>query len=103
VTEYEDEWGVVKVEKGDTIKVGIAFGLTGVGTDVLGIDELRGAELALKDKPEIMGFEVEQVVEDEMCNAEGTDGGQQDGGQPGDCRRGGAHVLQFMSSSFQDL
>jgi len=68
---YEDEWGVVKVEKGDTIKVGFAAGLSGAGIDVLGLDEQRGAELALKDKPEIKGFKVELVVEDDMCNAEG--------------------------------
>jgi branched-chain amino acid transport system substrate-binding protein len=68
---YEDEWGVVKVEKGDTIKIGFAAGLSGAGIDVLGLDELRGAELAVKDKPEIKGFKVELVVEDEMCSAEG--------------------------------
>ncbi len=71
VVEYEDEWGVVTVEKGDTLKLGVGFGLSGAGIDVLGIDELRGVELALKAKPEVMGFEVELLVEDEMCNAEG--------------------------------
>jgi len=68
---YEDEWGVVKVEKGDTVKIGFAAGLSGAGIDVLGLDELRGAELAVKDKPQIKGLPVELVVEDEMCSAEG--------------------------------
>ena len=68
---YEDEWGVVKVEKGDTIKIGFAAGLSGAGIDMLGLDEKRGAELAVKDKPAIKGFQVELVVEDEMCSAEG--------------------------------
>jgi ABC-type transport system substrate-binding protein/ABC-type branched-subunit amino acid transport system substrate-binding protein len=67
----EDEWGVVKVAKGDPIKVGFAAGLSGAGIDVLGLDEQRGAELAVKDKPEILGFPVELQVEDEQCSAEG--------------------------------
>ncbi len=66
-----DEWGVVTVAPGDPIKVGFAAGLSGAGIDVLGIDELRGAELALKDKPQVLGFPVELQVEDEMCSAEG--------------------------------
>ena len=71
VEEVEDEWGVVKVTKGDPIKVGFAAGLSGAGIDVLGLDEQRGAELALKDKPEVLGFAVELQVEDAMCSAEG--------------------------------
>jgi len=71
VAVVEDEWGVVKVAKGDPIKVGFAAGLSGAGIDVLGLDEQRGAELALKDKPEVLGFAVELQVEDAMCSAEG--------------------------------
>jgi ABC-type transport system substrate-binding protein len=71
VEEVEDEWGVVKVAKGDPIKVGFAAGLSGAGIDVLGIDEQRGAELAVRDKPEVLGFAVELQVEDAMCSAEG--------------------------------
>jgi branched-chain amino acid transport system substrate-binding protein len=67
----EDEWGVVTVAKGDPIKIGFAAGLSGAGIDVLGLDEQRGAELAVKDKPEVLGFPVELQVEDDMCNAEG--------------------------------
>jgi peptide/nickel transport system substrate-binding protein len=69
--EVEDEWGVVKVAQGDPILVGFAAGLSGAGIDVLGLDEQRGAELAVKDKPEILGFPVELQVEDEQCSAEG--------------------------------
>ena len=47
VEEVEDEWGVVKVAKGDPIKVGFAAGLSGAGIDVLGLYEQRGADLAL--------------------------------------------------------
>ncbi len=69
--EVEDEWGVVTVEAGDTVKVGFAAGLSGAGIDVLGLDELRGAEIAVVDRPEVLGFEVELLVEDDQCNAEG--------------------------------
>jgi peptide/nickel transport system substrate-binding protein len=69
--EVEDEWGVVKVAKGDPIIIGFAAGLSGAGIDVLGLDEQRGAELAVKDKPELLGFPVELQVEDEQCSAEG--------------------------------
>jgi len=71
VEEVVDEWGVVTVAAGDPIKVGFAAGLSGAGIDVLGLDELRGAELAVKDKPEVLGFPVELQVEDAMCSAEG--------------------------------
>lgn len=71
VAAVEDEWGVVTVAKGDPIKIGFAAGLSGAGIDVLGLDEQRGAELAVKDKPEILGFPVELQVEDAQCNAEG--------------------------------
>ncbi len=67
----EDPWGMVKVTPGDTVKIGFAAGLSGAGIDVLGIDEQRGAELAVKDRPEVLGFEVELLVEDSQCNAEG--------------------------------
>jgi branched-chain amino acid transport system substrate-binding protein len=69
--EVEDEWGVVKVAAGDPVKIGFAAGLSGAGIDVLGLDEQRGAELAVKDKPEVLGFPVELQVEDAQCNAEG--------------------------------
>ncbi len=69
--EYSDEWGVVKVPAGGTIKIGFAAGLSGAGIDILGIDEQRGAEIANEDKPEVMGFKTELVVEDSQCNAEG--------------------------------
>jgi branched-chain amino acid transport system substrate-binding protein len=71
VTTVEDEWSVVTIKKGDPIKLGFAAGLSGAGIDVLGLDEQRGAELAVKDRPEVLGFTVELRVEDSQCNAEG--------------------------------
>jgi len=69
--QYEDEWGVVVVKKGDPIRIGFSAALSGAGLDVLGIDEQRGAELAVKDKGEILGFGIELVSEDDLCSAEG--------------------------------
>jgi branched-chain amino acid transport system substrate-binding protein len=66
-----DEWGVVTVKKGEQIKIGFGAALSGAGLDVLGIDEQRGAELALVDKGNVLGFGVRLVAEDDLCSAEG--------------------------------
>ncbi|MGQ9553102.1 MAG: branched-chain amino acid ABC transporter substrate-binding protein [Anaerolineae bacterium] len=68
---YEDEWGVVVVKKGEPIRIGFGAALSGAGLDVLGIDEQRGAELAVADKKDILGFAIELVSEDDLCSAEG--------------------------------
>ena len=68
---YEDEWGVVVVKKGDPIRIGFGAALSGAGLDILGIDEQRGAELALEDKGEVPGFSLSLVSEDDLCSAEG--------------------------------
>ncbi len=70
-TEFTDEWGVVKVDAGSPIRIGFGAALSGAGLDVLGIDEKRGAELAVADKGDIAGFSVELVAEDDLCSAEG--------------------------------
>jgi branched-chain amino acid transport system substrate-binding protein len=67
----EDDWGVVTVAKGEPIRIGFSAALSGVGLDILGIDEQRGAQLAVTDKGPIHGFEVELVSEDDLCSAEG--------------------------------
>jgi len=68
---YEDEWGVVIVKKGEPVKIGFAAALSGAGLDVLGIDEQRGAELAVVDKKDILGFSIQLEAEDDLCSAEG--------------------------------
>lgn len=67
----DDEWGVVEIAPGEPIRLGFAAGLSGAGIDVLGIDEQRGAELAVADRPSIAGHPVELVVEDALCSGEG--------------------------------
>ena len=66
-----DDWGVVAVAPGSTLRIGFAAALSGAGVDVLGIDEQRGAELAVGDRPEVAGHKVELVVEDDLCSGEG--------------------------------
>ncbi|MHB0877966.1 MAG: branched-chain amino acid ABC transporter substrate-binding protein [Anaerolineae bacterium] len=66
-----DEWGTVTVRKGELIKIGFGAALSGAGLDVLGIDEQRGAELALADRGDVLGFGVTLVAEDDLCSAEG--------------------------------
>lgn len=67
----EDALGVVAIAPGESIRLGFAAGLSGAGIDVLGIDEQRGAELAVVDRPTVGGFPVELVVEDSLCSGEG--------------------------------
>ena len=70
-TAPNDPWGVVTVAPGEPIRLGFAAGLSGAGIDVLGIDEKRGAELAVADRPKVAGHAVELVVEDDLCSGEG--------------------------------
>ena len=65
-----DPLGVVKIAKGQPILIGGYSSQSGGDTNQ-GIDELRGAELAIKDKGDIKGFKVKLVGEDAQCTAEG--------------------------------
>ncbi len=67
----EDEWDVVEIAPGEPIRLGFAAALSGAGVDILGIDERRGAELAVADRPSIAGHDIELVVEDSLCSGEG--------------------------------
>lgn len=66
-----DEIGVVKITKGDPILIGGYSSQSGGDTNQ-GIDELRGAELAILDNEgTVLGFEVQLLGEDAQCTAEG--------------------------------
>jgi branched-chain amino acid transport system substrate-binding protein len=67
----DDAWSVVTIAPGEPLRIGFAAALSGAGVDVLGIDERRGAELAVADRPQVAGFDVELVVEDDLCSGEG--------------------------------
>ncbi len=66
-----DEIGVVMVPKGAPIFIGGYWTISGPDT-ALGLDQQRGAEIALDDAGGMVaGHSVRLVVEDSQCNAEG--------------------------------
>lgn len=68
--ECGDPLGCLDLAPGDPLKV--AYMLVVAGSDQsLGIDSRRGIELAIDDKPEVLGHKVELVGEDSGCTAEG--------------------------------
>lgn len=66
-----DDIGVVKINKGAPIVIGGYWTLS--GPDVaLGLDQKRGAEIAMDDwGNEVVGHPIKFVAEDSQCNAEG--------------------------------
>jgi ABC-type branched-subunit amino acid transport system substrate-binding protein len=68
--QVEDEWGVVVIKPGEKVRIGAAMALSG-DLAVLGEDIKYGVDLVLEDIPDIKGFPVEIVYEDDMCTGEG--------------------------------
>jgi branched-chain amino acid transport system substrate-binding protein len=66
----EDPIGCVDIPAGDPIRVGYALVISGPN-ETLGVDSRRGVEIAIDDKPEVLGHPVELVGEDALCSAEG--------------------------------
>ncbi len=66
----EDAIGCVEVAPGDPIRVASALVVTGPN-ESLGLDSQYGVEIAIKDRGEIMGHEIELQAEDDGCSAEG--------------------------------
>lgn len=62
--------GTVEVASGAAIKIATLQAISGA-TASLGQDQVRGIELAIADKGEIKGHDVDLQTEDELCNAEG--------------------------------
>jgi branched-chain amino acid transport system substrate-binding protein len=66
-----DEIGVVEIPQGAPIVIGGYWVISGPDT-ALGVDSKRGAELAFDDAGnKIAGHDIQFVVEDDGCNAEG--------------------------------
>ncbi|OGO06743.1 MAG: hypothetical protein A2Y73_08470 [Chloroflexi bacterium RBG_13_56_8] len=61
--ECTDEWGCAEFAAGEKVKVAYVGPMTG-DYAAFGTDISRGAELALKENPDVEGFEIEMVVED---------------------------------------
>ncbi|HSJ52310.1 MAG TPA: branched-chain amino acid ABC transporter substrate-binding protein [Anaerolineae bacterium] len=60
----------VEVGADEPIRVGWMMVVSG-GDASLGTDTKRGVEIAIDDKGELLGHQIELVGEDELCNAEG--------------------------------
>jgi branched-chain amino acid transport system substrate-binding protein len=66
-----DEIGVLVVPKGAPIVLGSYWVMSGADS-ALGIDEKRGAEIAIKDHGgSLLGHPIKLITEDSGCNAEG--------------------------------
>ena len=66
----DDPLGCVAVQSGEPIALGAALTLSGPDS-VYGIDALRGIELAITDRGEVLGHEISLSPEDDGCSAEG--------------------------------
>jgi branched-chain amino acid transport system substrate-binding protein len=67
----EDPWGVIEVAPSDPIRVAVNVVTSGAGVDVYGINEQRAAEIAVNDGGGVLGHDIELVVNDTLCSAEG--------------------------------
>jgi branched-chain amino acid transport system substrate-binding protein len=71
----QDEGSAVTVAPDDSVVLGVAAALTGEGLAPLGEDIVRGAELALEDRPTVTVGDTEFAVsldpQDDQCSAEG--------------------------------
>ena len=72
VAEFEctDALGCATVEQGEKLRIASALVLSGPNAQ-LGLDSQRGVEIAIDDRGQVMGFDVELVAEDGQCSAEG--------------------------------
>lgn len=65
-----DEWGCATFKPGEKIKIAYVGPMTG-DYSAFGIDISRGAELAVKANPDVLGFPVELLKEDSQGTPEG--------------------------------
>jgi ABC-type transport system substrate-binding protein len=68
--ECDDPLGCVVVAAGDPIKLASALVIAGPN-ESLGTDSQRGVEIAIADRGQVAGHEVELQAEDDGCSAEG--------------------------------
>jgi len=66
-----DEWGYVVIGQGGPVRLGFAAALNRPGLGSMGMDEQRGAELAIQSRVALFGHRVELVAQDDEC----TEGG----------------------------
>lgn len=66
-----DAWGVVTVESGSSIVIGVAVTTEGLGLGMEGIDQERGIRLAIAERGRIRGYLIDIVVEEAACASYG--------------------------------
>lgn len=66
----DDPSGCVTIGNKENIKIGVLLTLSGPDAPY-GIDALRGIELAIADKGQVFGHNVELVQQDDHCSAQG--------------------------------
>lgn len=67
----EDPAGFVEISEGESVKIGLAMVLSGAPAS-LGLDTAFGAEVAVAQRDgEVLGFPIETIRGDDLCNAEG--------------------------------
>ncbi len=66
---------IVTIAPGDTVLLGFSAALSGEGVEPLGVDERRGAELKLAERPTVtvggVEFTVAMDAQDDLCSGEG--------------------------------
>lgn len=71
----EGELGSIEVAEGEPIKIASLQVISGANAS-LGTDQVRAIEMAIADKGEVLGHEIELAFnEDDLCNAEGGQAG----------------------------
>jgi branched-chain amino acid transport system substrate-binding protein len=66
----EDERGVIEIAADEPIKLATIQTISG-DTASLGQDQVRAIEIAIADKGQVLGHDIELQVEDGLCSAEG--------------------------------
>jgi branched-chain amino acid transport system substrate-binding protein len=61
---------VVTIPEGDPIKLGMMFVTSGANA-VLGEDQVIGVEVAAEDRGQLLGHDIELVLQDSLCTPEG--------------------------------
>lgn len=67
-----DPWGVVRIARGTSMRIRLALSVTDQNIGPLGIEQVRGAEIAARQFETIQGFSVALDEDDPACS---TDGG----------------------------
>lgn len=65
-----DRLGCIAVAAGDPLKIGALLTLT-TPDSPYGIDAMRGVEIAISHKGQVLGHQIDLIKEDDLCSAEG--------------------------------